>query len=118
MGKIKLLPTGIENEKGGEVMQLLRMLFVTVFHFANRSWALMLLILVVTAATSQAQTSRSAVKYLERANDRYAKGDKEGAIADFDIAITFDPSKCRSALQSWNSAPKQWSPGPRHRRLQ
>src|SRR5262245_55007789 len=91
MGMIQLLPTGIEKEKGGEGRQLLRMSLVTVFHFQNHGWALLLLLFVGLATTSPGQTSRSAVAYFNRAHERYVKGDRRGAIADFDLAIKFDP---------------------------
>jgi tetratricopeptide (TPR) repeat protein len=90
MVKIQLA-TGIENERGREVRQLLRARLVTVFHLQNRGWALLLLLLVGFPTTSRGQASRSAVTYFNRAHDRYLKGDNEGAIADFDIAIKFDP---------------------------
>src|SRR5262245_40335814 len=91
MLKIQLLSTGIENERGVEVRRLLRMSLVTVFHFQNRRWALLLLLLIGFATTSKGQTSQSAVSYFNRAHDRYVKGDRRGAIADFDLAIIFDP---------------------------
>src|SRR5215470_4956904 len=91
MLKTQLLPTGAENEREGEVRRLLRMSLATVFHFQNRGWALLLLLLVGFAMTSQGQTSQSAVSYFNRAHDRYVKGDRRGAIADFDLAIIFDP---------------------------
>ena len=85
------MPTGIENKRGDEVLQQQRMLLLPILHFPYRCGALMLLLSVGFAATSQGQTSRSAVTYFNRAYDRYVKGDKGGAIADFDIAIKFDP---------------------------
>jgi Salmonella virulence plasmid 65kDa B protein len=50
------------------------MSLVTVIHFQNRGWALLLLLLIGFATTSQGQTSRSAVSYFNRAYDRYVKG--------------------------------------------
>src|SRR5215510_14656301 len=41
---------------------------------------------------SHAQKSRVGAGYFKRANQRYAKGDIEGAIADFGIAIMADSS--------------------------
>jgi len=39
-----------------------------------------------------AQVPNSAARtYVERGNERFAKKDIKGALADFDIAITFDP---------------------------
>ena len=49
------------------------------------------LLVILASATVYAQKSLSASSYFKRANDRYAKGDVDGAIADFDIAIIFDP---------------------------
>src|SRR5215470_5767950 len=40
---------------------------------------------------AQAQNSRVGASYFKRANQRFGKGDVEGAIADFDIAIMADP---------------------------
>ncbi|HKA21287.1 MAG TPA: tetratricopeptide repeat protein, partial [Blastocatellia bacterium] len=51
----------------------------------------LLLALAPLAVQAQEKRSASASSYLKRANARYAKGDIQGAIADFDIAITFDP---------------------------
>jgi len=53
---------------------------------------LVVTLLLLVCATAHAQASGSARSYLDRANERYSKGDLDGAIADFDIAITFDPS--------------------------
>lgn len=53
-------------------------------------------LLVVTeplwVVVSEAQTTRSAAAYYHRGNTGYAEGDLDRAIADFDIAITFDPN--------------------------
>ena len=46
MLKIQLLSTDIESERGVEVRRLLRMSLVTVIHFQNRGWALLLLLLI------------------------------------------------------------------------
>src|SRR5262249_36956208 len=47
--------------------------------------------LLLSASVSNAQTSHSAASYFNRAKERYARGDLDGAIADFDLAVTFDP---------------------------
>jgi tetratricopeptide (TPR) repeat protein len=53
---------------------------------------LVIVILPLVAATlAQAQTSRSAAAYYNRASDRYKKGDLDGAISDYDAALTFNP---------------------------
>ena len=57
--------------------------------------------LVVTAWEVQAQNSRadSAASYLNRGNDWLTKGELDLAIADYNIAIAFDP---RSAIAFFN----------------
>src|SRR5215510_12218964 len=40
---------------------------------------------------AQAPTSRVSASYFKRANERYAKGDIKGAIADFATVILVDP---------------------------
>jgi Tfp pilus assembly protein PilF len=40
---------------------------------------------------AQAQNSRVGASYFKRANQRFARGDVEGAIADFGVAIMADP---------------------------
>lgn len=56
-----------------------------------RGLSLLVVSLVVTGPISLGQTSRSAQTYHNRATERYAKGDLDGAIADYSVAITFDP---------------------------
>src|SRR6266487_1693102 len=60
---------------------------------SHRSYCLSVLIifLVTAASLSQAQTSRFAAAYYNRGNERYKKGDLDGAIADYDAALTFNP---------------------------
>src|SRR5258705_3595845 len=53
---------------------------------------LLIVILLLTAASlSQAQPSRFAAVYYNRGNERFKKGDLDGAIADYDAAITSYP---------------------------
>src|SRR5512143_584363 len=49
-------------------------------------------LLVLVATPSNAQSSGSAVNYTNRGIVRFAAGDLNGAIADLDIAVAFDPS--------------------------
>ena len=56
----------------------------------HTNWSWLLAFLLLSSAT-QAQTSPSAAAYLQRANDNYARGEVESAIADFGIAISFQP---------------------------
>ena len=51
----------------------------------------LLLAIGLLPAWAQAQNSRVGASYLKRANQRFAKGDDEGAIADFGVAIMADP---------------------------
>jgi hypothetical protein len=46
--------------------------------------------LLAASSPSRAQTSRFAAAYYNRGNERYKKGDLDGAIADFDAALAFD----------------------------
>ena len=48
-------------------------------------------LIVIWPADSPAQVSPSAASYYSRGTERYAKGDMEGAIAVFEIAIAFAP---------------------------
>src|SRR5215470_15146252 len=51
-----------------------------------------LIILVLSGASvSRAQIPRSAAAYYNRGNERFKKGDLDGAIDDFNAALTFDP---------------------------
>ncbi|MBI3951753.1 MAG: tetratricopeptide repeat protein [Acidobacteria bacterium] len=53
---------------------------------------LVMALFVLTSPAAQAQSrSPSAVSYLERGNAWQAKGDLDQAIADYTIALTFDP---------------------------
>ena len=61
---------------------------------------LVITLILFFCATASAQASRSATSYFNRANERYEKGDLDGAIADFDVAITFDPRLARVALST------------------
>src|SRR5262245_26846177 len=53
----------------------------------------LLLLVPIAAAVAQAQTSRatSAASYLERGVSWMEKGEIDRAIADYDLAIAFDP---------------------------
>src|SRR5882724_6191097 len=73
MRKIKMLPTVVDRH-GGPCLSAL------------------IILLLGFASLCQAQTSRFAAAYYNRGNERYKKGDLDGAIADFDAALTFDPS--------------------------
>jgi tetratricopeptide (TPR) repeat protein len=57
-----------------------------------------LLWLFASATVIQAQNSRasSATSYLERGNQWLEKGDWDRAIADYDLAVVFDPSSYRA----------------------
>src|SRR5262245_7314941 len=57
-----------------------------------------ILLLVLVASATQAQTSRaaSASAYIDRGNEGMAKGEWERAAADYDLAIAFDPSSIAS----------------------
>ena len=57
-----------------------------------RRLAVLSLLSLLPSATVLAQSSRSASAYNQRAVTRYVKGDIDGAIADFDIALKYDPS--------------------------
>jgi tetratricopeptide (TPR) repeat protein len=72
MRKIKMLPTAVNSHR-------CHCLFLAV------------ILLVAPASLAQAQTSRFAAVYYNRGNERYKKGDLDGAIADYDAALTFDP---------------------------
>ena len=68
----------------------------------NWSWLLALLLL---SSAAEAQTSRSAETYLKRGNERFARGEIKGAIADFGIAISFQPdlaiAYCNRGIARW-----------------
>jgi tetratricopeptide (TPR) repeat protein len=68
----------------------------------NGCWPLVLLLL---SSAAEAQTSRSAETYLERGNDHYARGEINSAIADFGIAISFQPdlaiAYCNRGIARW-----------------
>lgn len=55
-----------------------------------------LVVLASWTLQAQAQKSRVAASYFTRANERYAKGDVDGAIADFGIAIMADSQFARA----------------------
>src|SRR6266480_4180719 len=69
MRKIEILTTGVNK------------------HRLCHCLALAVILLLSAASLAQAQTSRSAVAYYNRANERYKKGDLDGAIADYDAAL-------------------------------
>src|SRR5687768_12182853 len=48
------------------------------------------LLLIFHTSASSAQTSNSAISYLNRGNDKYGKNDMSGALKDYNIALTFD----------------------------
>jgi tetratricopeptide (TPR) repeat protein len=57
-----------------------------------RCFALLLFFLfALSASVTQAQTPCSAGDYLHRGTARFAKGDLEGAIADYNKAIAINP---------------------------
>src|SRR5262249_34940759 len=53
--------------------------------------SLLFVLLLAAASASQKQPSRLANAYYNRGNERYKKGDLDGAIVDFDAALTFNP---------------------------
>jgi tetratricopeptide (TPR) repeat protein len=61
------------------------------------SWLAVLLVFLA-ASLVQAQTSRSAsaISYYNRGNTWYAKGELDRAIADYDLAIVFDPHNAKT----------------------
>ena len=61
----------------------------------RHSWIL-LVVLLAAASLSQAQPVRSAAAYYNRGNERYKKGDLDGAIADYDAALIFEPRLARA----------------------
>src|SRR5687767_5039528 len=69
----------------------------------NRQSIFVMLILALSATVGLAQTSRSARTYLGRANDRFAKGELAGAIADYSVAIAFEPSYAEAYLNRGNT---------------
>ena len=71
---------------------------------------LIVTLLVLFCAPAQGQASRSARSYFDRANERYSKGDLDGAIADFDVAITFDPSLARAYNNRGNARLERGDP--------
>lgn len=71
MRKIKILTTGVNGHRLCHCLALL-------------------IILLAAAPLCQAQTSRFAAAYYNRGNERYKKGDLDGAIADYDAALIFD----------------------------
>src|SRR5215470_17043211 len=52
---------------------------------------LLFFLFALTASVTQAQTPRSAADYFHRGVARFAKGDLDGAIADYDRAIANHP---------------------------
>src|SRR5215472_7663755 len=52
---------------------------------------LTIILLFAASSAARAQTSHFASAYYNRGNGRYKKGDLDGAISDFDAALTFDP---------------------------
>jgi len=71
-------------------MRKIKTLPISVNRHRRHLFALIILLLAA-ASLCQAQTSRFAASYFNRGNERYKKGDLDGAIADFDAALTFDP---------------------------
>jgi tetratricopeptide (TPR) repeat protein len=68
------------------------------------NWSWLLAFLLLSSAT-EAQTSRSAEAYMQRGNDSYARGEVKSAIADFGIAISFQPdlaiAYCNRGIARW-----------------
>ncbi len=62
------------------------------------STLLMAILMLSVAPIFQAQAPRSAAMYYNRGNERYKKGDMDGAIADFDAALIFDPKLARAYI--------------------
>ena len=54
-------------------------------------YPLVILFIFLNVSLSEAQPYKSAKSYLDRGNGRVLKGDLEGAIDDFGIAIKFEP---------------------------
>ena len=73
---------------------------VTQARSRKRCLAVTVALILWLASTGQAQTpqSLSAASYVERSNDWYKKGELDRALADLDIALTFDP-RCAPAYQ-------------------
>jgi len=53
-------------------------------------YSLAIFLLIFVPQVSRAQTSSMAQSYLSRGNERYEKGDLDGAIDDFGAALAFD----------------------------
>ena len=66
---------------------------LTMWGVASRLSSLALLILCIASSAANAQISRSAVAYMDRGNDSYARGDLDAAISDYYIAIAFEPRR-------------------------
>src|SRR6266542_6926116 len=72
MRKINMLPTGVNSHR-------------------RHCLSALIILLLAAASLSQAQPSRFAAAYYNRGNERLKKGDLDGAIADYDAAITSYP---------------------------
>ncbi len=57
----------------------------------RRCSPLLFFLFALTASVTQAQTPRSDGDYLHRGVARFAKGDVDGAIANYNRAIQIDP---------------------------
>ena len=63
--------------------------------------------LLLLCASVLAQSSGSARAYNRRALTRYVRGDMDGAIADFDLALEFDPSYADAYFNRGNARYKK-----------
>src|SRR2546421_10088511 len=77
-------------------MRKTRMIPTRVNSHCRRCLSALIILLLGAASLCQAQTSRFAVSYYNRGNEKYKKGDLDGAIADYDAALTFDPRWARA----------------------
>ncbi|HEU4390846.1 MAG TPA: tetratricopeptide repeat protein, partial [Blastocatellia bacterium] len=71
----------------------------SVFRLARVWHAAALLPLLFSMVSAQRSTADSAASYIERGNALFKRGDFDRAIADFSMAIAFDP---RSATAYYN----------------
>jgi len=84
MRKTRVFPTGVNSHCG-------------------RCLSALIILLLGAASLSQAQPSRFAAAYYNRGNERFKKGDLDGAIADYDAAIKSNPRWVPPNLSSQSS---------------
>src|SRR5215510_9331661 len=59
-------------------------------HMSRYTCVLFCLLCLAPLARAQSSRTASAASYLERGNERLARGEWDRAIADYDLAIAFD----------------------------